>query len=85
MSAQDNGERIVNGGHGLGYYQTTGDVLDPTGADGAASTGVDPMEYLRTFNYGGVCTLEDGTVLPDFTLVADDGNFNGRLPQRVDL
>lgn len=72
VSAQDNGEKIVNGGHGLGYYQTTGDVLDPTGADGDASTGVDPMAYLRSFNYGRLSTLEDGTVLREFTLVADD-------------
>ncbi len=56
VSAQDKGERIVNGGHGLGYYQTTGDECDPTGADGAASTGVDPMEYL-SFNCGRVSTL----------------------------
>ena len=72
VNAQDNGEKVVNGGHGLGYYQTTGDVLDPAGADGAASTGVDPMEYLRSFNYGRLSTLEDGTVLREFTLVADD-------------
>jgi manganese oxidase len=72
-SAQDNnGEKVVNGGHGLGYYQTRGDVLDPTGSDGTANTGINPMEYLRSFNYGRVSTLEDGTVLREFTLVADD-------------
>ncbi len=65
--------KIVNGGHGLGYYETTGDVLDPVGtADGTANTGMDPMEYLRTFNYGRVSTFENGTVLREFTLVADD-------------
>jgi len=93
-SAQDNGEKVVNGGHGLGYYQTTGDVLDPIGADGSASTGVDPMEYLRSFNYGRVSTLEDETVLREFTMVADDRQpmevspgvyynvwtFNGTIP-----
>jgi FtsP/CotA-like multicopper oxidase with cupredoxin domain len=30
------------------------------------------MEYLRSFNYGRVSTLEDGTVVREFTLVADD-------------
>jgi FtsP/CotA-like multicopper oxidase with cupredoxin domain len=70
-SAQDREEKAVIG-HGLGYYQTTGDVLDPAGSDGAASTGIDPMEYLRSFNYGRVSTLEDGTVVREFTLVADD-------------
>jgi FtsP/CotA-like multicopper oxidase with cupredoxin domain len=67
----DSEEKIVSS-HGIGYYQTTGDVLDPAGSNGAASTGVDPMEYLRSFDYGRVSTLEDGTVLREFTLVADD-------------
>jgi FtsP/CotA-like multicopper oxidase with cupredoxin domain len=58
--------------HGLGYYQTTGDVLDPAGSDGTASAGIDPIEYLHSFNYGRVSTLEDGTVVREFTLVADD-------------
>lgn len=31
VSAQDNDKKVVNGGHGLDYYQMTGDVLDPTG------------------------------------------------------
>lgn len=70
-STPDSEEKIVSS-HGIGYYQTTGDVLDPAGSNGAASTGVDPMEYLRSFDYGRVSTLEDGTVLREFTLVADD-------------
>jgi len=72
VSAQDNREKVVNGGHGLGYYQTTGDVLDPIGSDGAASTGIDPMKYLRSFNYGRVSQNGNGTVLREFTIVADD-------------
>ena len=70
-STPDSEEKIVSS-HGIGYYQTTGDVLDPAGSNGAASTGVDPMEYLRSFDYGRVSTLEDGTVLREFMLVADD-------------
>jgi FtsP/CotA-like multicopper oxidase with cupredoxin domain len=92
-STPDNEEKTVSG-HGLGYYQTTGDVLDPAASDGAASAGVNPMEYLRSFNYGRVSTLEDGTVMREFTLVADDRHmmevspgiyynvwtFNGTVP-----
>ncbi|MGI0049985.1 MAG: multicopper oxidase domain-containing protein, partial [Nitrososphaera sp.] len=70
-STPDDEKKNVSG-HGLGYYQTTGDVLDPAGSNGAASAGIDPMEYLRSFNYGRVSTLEDGTIVREFTLVADD-------------
>lgn len=92
-SAQDDGTKVVNGGHGLGYYETTGDLLDPIGADGTANTGMDPMEYLRTFNYGRVSTLQDGTTLREFTIIAQDATlevspgvfmeawtFNGTIP-----
>jgi FtsP/CotA-like multicopper oxidase with cupredoxin domain len=70
-STPDREKKTVSG-HGLGYYQTTGDVLDPAGSDSTASIGIDPMEYLRSFNYGRVSTLENGTVVREFTLVADD-------------
>ena len=33
---------------------------------------VDPMKYLRQFNYGRVSTLPNGTTLREFTLVASD-------------
>jgi FtsP/CotA-like multicopper oxidase with cupredoxin domain len=71
-SAQDDEEKKAVNSHGLGYYQTTGDVLDPAGSDGSANTGVDPMKYLRTFNYGRVSTLSNGTTLREFTIIADD-------------
>jgi FtsP/CotA-like multicopper oxidase with cupredoxin domain len=70
-SAQDREEKTVSS-HGLGYYRTSGDVLDPSGSDGTANTGISPMEYLRSFNYGRVSTLGDGTVVREFTLIADD-------------
>jgi FtsP/CotA-like multicopper oxidase with cupredoxin domain len=92
-TAQDNGTKVVNGGHGLGYYETTGDLLDPIATDGTANTGVDPMQYLRNFNYGRVSTLEDRTTLREFTIIAQDENlevspgvfmdawtFNGTIP-----
>ena len=52
------------------------------------------MKYLRNFNYGRPSTLEDGVVVREFTLVADDKqtmevspgiyynawSFNGTVP-----
>jgi len=71
-SAQDNSEKIVNS-PGFGFYKTTGDVLDPTGSNGFTGTAaIDPMKYLRSFNYGRVSQLENGTTLREFTIVADD-------------
>ena len=36
-----------------GVYQTTGDILDPTNqVVNRDKIAVDPMEYLRAFNYG---------------------------------
>jgi FtsP/CotA-like multicopper oxidase with cupredoxin domain len=92
-NAQNDEEKAVNN-RGMGYYETTGDVLDPAGSDGSASTGIDPMKYLRSFNYGRVSTLENGTVVREFTLIADDRqtaevspgvyyniwSFNGTVP-----
>lgn len=102
VSAQDGkdsgGEGKMVGGHGLGMYRTTGDVLDPIGAGPPGAEGgyaeIDPMKYLRSFNYGRVSTLADGTVLREFTIVADDDRmvevspgvyynvwtFNGTVP-----
>src|SRR3712207_8722486 len=33
---------------------------------------IDPNKYLRSFDYGRVSKLADGTTLREFTLVADD-------------
>jgi manganese oxidase len=82
-------------GHAPGgvFYRTTGDMLDPEHVDGKI-TGIDPNKYLRSFNYGRVSTLEDGTTLREFTIVADDRQtlevspgvfynawtFNGTIP-----
>jgi FtsP/CotA-like multicopper oxidase with cupredoxin domain len=93
-TAQDNNaKKVVNGGHGLGYYETTGEMLDPVGTNGGANTGIDSMEYLRSFNYGRVSTMEDGTTLREFTIIAQDATlevspgvfmeawtFNGTIP-----
>jgi hypothetical protein len=70
-NANDNNEKVVSG-HGLGYYPTTGEVIDPTGSGGSANTCIDPTKYLRSFSYGRVSMLEDGTVLWEYTIIADD-------------
>ena len=87
------------GGHmaGYGLYQTTGDVLDPANGYNAAASEkviIDPDKYLRSFNYGRVSHLADGSTVREFTLVADDRQtmeispgvfyniwaFNGTIP-----
>jgi hypothetical protein len=55
LSAQDPSKRENFGGHSPGYpiLGTTGDVLDPTSLNIDPKTAVvDPMKYLRDFNYG---------------------------------
>ena len=99
-TAQDvkSGKATV-GGHmaGYGLYQTTGDVLDPANGYNAAASEkviIDPDKYLRSFNYGRVSHLADGSTVREFTLVADDRQtmeispgvfyniwaFNGTIP-----
>ncbi|MGI9009829.1 MAG: multicopper oxidase domain-containing protein [Nitrososphaeraceae archaeon] len=88
-------ETVVTGGHGTGYntIRTTGDVLDPLNADERTDMTIDPMKYLREFNYGKVSTTDNGTTLREFTIVAQDRNlevspgvfmdawtFNGTIP-----
>ena len=52
----------INTPHGV--YQTTGDILNPTSqVIGGNKTVIDPMKYLRTFNYGRVSTLSNGTTV----------------------
>ena len=92
------GPKVV-GSHTPGYPITTtaGIVLDPlqTAVDmNPANAVVDPMKYLREFNYGKVSKLSDGKTLREFTLVASDNlvkeispgvfynvwTFNGTVP-----
>src|SRR5918999_1148739 len=86
------------GGHTAGYglHETSGDVLDPVNSYSAVSEEVviDPDKYLRSFYYGRISKLADGTTLREFTLVADDRQvmeispgvfynvwtFNGTIP-----
>jgi FtsP/CotA-like multicopper oxidase with cupredoxin domain len=96
--AQDNNSKesptTVFGGHGsYNSITTTGDVIDSVNADERSTSDLDPMKYLREFNYGRVSTLEDGTTLREFTLIAQDKTlevspgvfmeawtFNGTIP-----
>jgi hypothetical protein len=100
--AQDNNsdlrkERTFVGGHtpGYGVVETSGDVLDPISLNFTIKDAVvDPMKYLREFNYGRISELPNGTTLREFTLVASDDKikeispgvfynvwtFNGTIP-----
>jgi FtsP/CotA-like multicopper oxidase with cupredoxin domain len=97
LSAQDPSKRENFGGHSPGYpiLGTTGDVLDPTSLNIDPKTAVvDPMKYLREFNYGRTSALSNGTSLREFTLIASDQQtkevspgvfynvwtFNGTIP-----
>jgi hypothetical protein len=90
-------ERTTVGGHtpGYGVIETSGDILDPISLNITLKDAVvDPMKYLREFNYGRVSELPNGTTLREFTLVASDDKikeispgvfynvwtFNGTIP-----
>ena len=63
------------GGHTPGYpiIQTNADLLDPTSSSvNPKSAVVDPMKYLREFNYGRISKLPNGTTVREFTLIASD-------------
>ena len=65
------------GGHvpGYGTYETTGSVLDPTSLPtDPKNSVVDPMKFLREFNYGKVSKFSNGSMLREFTIIASDHN-----------
>lgn len=87
------------GSHTPGYpiTITSGSILDPlqTGDEGKpVNAVVEPMKYLREFNYGKISKLQDGKTLREFTLIASDNlvkeispgvfynvwTFNGTVP-----
>ena len=105
MSAAQTSDSDIKSGpkvvasHTPGYpiATTSGVILDPlqTAVDmNPANAVVDPMKYLREFNYGKVSKLSDGKTLREFTLVASDNlvkeispgvfynvwTFNGTVP-----
>ena len=78
--------------HSGAIVQTSGEIIDPLYA--VSTVDFDPMEYLRDFNYGQVSQLTDGTVVREFTIIAEDDKimevspgvfynvwtFNGTVP-----
>lgn len=93
----DFSKRNIVGGHTPGYniLETSGDVLDPISLNVTIQDAVvDPMKYLREFNYGRVSELPNGAQLREFTLIASDDKvkeispgvfynvwmFNGTVP-----
>ena len=78
--------------HSGSVIQTSGEVIDPLYA--VSTVEFDPMEYLREFNYGKVSELSDGSILREFTIIAEDDKimevspgvfynvwtFNGTVP-----
>jgi FtsP/CotA-like multicopper oxidase with cupredoxin domain len=97
LGAQDSSKQDHVGGHTPGYpiVQTTGDILDPTAQTiDPKNAAVDPMKYLREFNYGRISKAPNGTTIREFTLIASDQHtkevspgvfynvwtFNGTVP-----
>ena len=97
QDGNDFSRKNIVGGHTPGYsiLETSGDVLDPISLNVTIKDAVvDPMKYLREFNYGRVSELPNGTTLREFTLVASDDKvkeispgvfynvwmFNGTVP-----
>jgi len=73
--------------------KTTGEVIDPIGYDGEPLK-FNPDEFMRSFDYGTVSELDDGTILREFYITARDDQimevspgvfynvwtFNGEVP-----
>ena len=87
--------KIVTGGHGSGHnsIKTSGDILNSVNGDNMSNKDINPMKYLRDFNYGHVSKTENGTTLREFTIIAQDKKleispgafmdawtFNGTIP-----
>ena len=78
--------------HSGAIVQTTGEIIDPLYT--VSTVEFDPMDYLRDFNYGNVSQLTDGTIVREFTIIAEDDKimevspgvfynvwtFNGTVP-----
>ncbi len=78
--------------HSGAVIKTSGEILDPVYT--SQTVDFDPQVYLREFNYGRVSELSDGTILREFTIIAEDDKtmeispgvffnvwtFNGTVP-----
>jgi len=86
------GEEKTLVSHGGTVIRTSGDILDPVYT--GQNVEFDPDKYLREFNYGRTSKLENGTVVREFTIIANDDKtmeispgvfynvwtFNGTVP-----
>jgi FtsP/CotA-like multicopper oxidase with cupredoxin domain len=76
IAAGDKIKKSIVGGHmaGFGLHETNGDVLDSINGYNLVSekAAVESDKYLRSFNYGRILKLADGSTVREFTLVADD-------------
>lgn len=86
-SERKNENSVLVGAHIPGYKPfklSGGQILDPTSPSSSnysvsggnysqqKDTIIDPMKYLRDFNYGKISKLSNGTTIRDYTLVASD-------------
>ena len=90
IEAQQSEKTFVT--HTGGIIKTTGEILDPLYT--VSTVDFDPMKFLREFNYGKISQLSDGTILREYTIVAEDDKvmevspgvfynvwtFNGTVP-----
>src|SRR5919198_878522 len=82
INSSNNRKTVGGQAAGYGLYETTGDILDPASFDGnmGKEAVIDPDKYLRSFNYGHISKLTNGTTLREFTLIADDTQFREISP-----
>jgi len=78
--------------HTGGVIKTTGEVLDPVHT--YSTVKFNPDKYLREFNSGRISTTQDGKIVREFTIIAEDDKimeispgvfynvwtFNGTVP-----
>ncbi|NJK77849.1 MAG: multicopper oxidase domain-containing protein [Nanoarchaeota archaeon] len=64
--------------HSGQIIKTSGDVLDPLYT--VSTVEFDPMKYLREFNYGRILQLPDGTILREYTIIAEDDKIQEISP-----
>ena len=91
ISAENESKTFLS--HSGSLIKTTGDILDPIGYSGMPLE-FNPDKYLREFSYGRISHLSDGTIVREFTIIAEDDKimeispgvfynvwtFNGTVP-----
>ncbi len=97
LAQQSGSDSKIIGSHTPGYpsLKSKGEILDPISFNGSSENSVvDPMKYLREFNYGKVSNTSNGMTVREFTIIASDNEvkeispgvfynvwtFNGTIP-----